>query len=469
MKVFKRIVFIAILSFSTSSISQIKLASFFSDHMVLQQQEKVAIWGYDMPNTIVSVLGSWGGQSSTEVDQDGKWRLQIQTPVAGGPYELKIKGSTEVLLQDVLIGEVWFCSGQSNMSMPVRGFSNQPVYDSNEAILNARNPFIRSFDVERKASLKPLEDVTGTWKRTESATVRKFSAIAYFFGKKLQENLNVPIGIIHSSWGGSTMEAWTNEKTILDFESLSISYKNPDDTDEKRKSPTLLYNAMVHPFLGYRIKGMIWYQGESNRKRPEQYKKLFPAMIDSWRSEWNQGMFPFYFVQIAPFRYKDVNAAFIREAQLQIMQKVSNVGMVVTLDVGDCTSIHPGEKKIIANRLAYWALSKAYKTKGIGYSGPVYREVLKNVEGKMTLEFDYTKYGLSSFGKELTGFEIAGDDKRFYKAEAKINDDKTLNVWSAKVKKPVAVRYAFDNCVEGTLFNTQGLPASSFRTDNWKE
>ena len=258
-----------------------------------------------------------------------------------------------------------------------------------------------------------------------------------------------------------------NEESLKDFTQLEIPREVPEQA--VMKPPTLLYNGMLHPFIGYTIKGALWYQGESNRNRAKEYQELFPAMIDFWRSQWNQGDFPFYFVQIAPFGYKDGNAAYLREAQMLTMKNTINTGMAVTMDIGECRFIHPKEKKLVGERLAYWALSKNYGIEGIAFSGPIYRNMKRKDDGKIEVSFDYAENGLSSFSNELTGFEIAGEDRQFYPAMAQLNWNKTVNVWSKEVPSPVAVRYAFNNCIHGTLFNNEGLPASSFRTDVWEE
>lgn len=462
------LLFICILIHSLA-FSQIKLPSFFADHMVLQQSENVNIWGYDKAKTKIKVSGSWGEEATVKSEKDGSWKVQLKTPKAGGPYTLEIEGSNEVTLQDVMIGEVWLCSGQSNMQMTVYGYGNQPVNGSQEAILNSKNDRIRMFTAKRTYHEIPQKDVEGDWKLAAPATVGNFSAAAYFFGKKLESILDVPVGLIVTSWGGSSAEAWTDKETLSQFKTITI----PNEVNTKRpnQSPTALYNGMLHPFIGYSIKGAIWYQGESNRLRASEYNALMTAMITSWRTQWNQGSFPFYFTQIAPFNYgTGGNSAYLREAQLHTMQTLENTGMAVTLDIGDARYIHPREKKTVGDRLAYWALAKDYGVAGIEYSGPIYKEIKSISKGKIELLFENSPNGINSFGKELTGFEIAGEDKVFYPAQAKIGRPKNvLTVHSEKVPNPVAVRYAFHNTSEATLFSTAGLPASSFRTDNWEE
>ena len=467
MKLLKTLLLTLFLCIATVSFAQIELPAFFSDHMVLQQNSNVSIWGSDKPGSNIKIIGSWGAESTASVNSKGQWKLKINTPSYGGPYNLSIKGSNAVTLNNVLIGEVWLCSGQSNMEMPVKGFNNQPIDGSGEAILNSKNSQIRLFTVKRAASLEPLSKVEGQWDEATPASVRDFSATAYFFGKKLNTLLNVPIGLIHTSWGGSSVEAWMEKEAFSEYKNIAL----PKELPEKglHQTPTLLYNAMINPLVGYGIKGAIWYQGESNRNRAEEYSRLFPTMIKTWRQRWQLGEFPFYFVQIAPYGYNDGNAGFVREAQLHTMKTVEHTGMAVTMDIGDCDFIHPREKKLVGDRLALWALSKDYGIDGIAYSGPVYKEIDEIKEGRIKLSFDYTDNGLSSYGKALTGFEIAGSDKVFHPAEANINGDKSLSVWSSQVSQPVAVRYAFKNCEAGSLFNTEGLPATSFRTDTWEE
>jgi len=466
MRIIKTLLFLILINSTTSVTSQTKLPAFFSSNMVFQQNEKVAVWGEDKPNVTIKIIGSWGEESVVKSNQNGTWKLKIQTPKAGGPYTVTIKGSDEIVLNNILIGEVWLCSGQSNMDMAVIGFKNQPINGSNEAILNATNSQIRLFEVKRNTSTSPLDDVSGSWNMAQPKTVKSFSATAYFFAKKLQQTLNVPIGVIQSSWGGTPIESWTDLATVSKIKAIKPINSNTNIKPQKVVSS--LYNAMIHPFAGYSIKGVIWYQGESNRSRAAEYKLLFPAMIKSWRANWNQGEFPFYFVQIAPFGYGDEFSPYLREAQLYTMQQVENTGMAVTLDIGDCNYIHPREKKLVGERLAYWALARNYDFKEIGFSGPLYKKMEKTPNGKISVYFDFATNGLSSFGKELTGFEIAGEDKVFVPAKAKIMKDTSLMVWSDEIKKPIAVRYAFYNCIKGTLFNVEGLPASSFRTDDWE-
>jgi sialate O-acetylesterase len=456
------------------TFSQTKLPSFFGDGMVFQQKTDASIWGKDQPHTKISIKTTWGAKARTKSDASGKWKTTLKTPTAGGSYEVEIAGSQRVILKNVLVGEVWFCSGQSNMERTLEGKINEPVYGSNEAILNSKNSNIRFFTAERQMTIDPADDIKGVWQESSPKTAKNFSAVAYFFGKKIYDITNTPIGLISSSWGGTGSEAWTDSATLAKHIKTQSREEIQKLITENKMASTVLFNGMIHPFLDFDIAGVIWYQGENNKyaKRAEEYKKVFPAMIEAWREKWNQGKFPFYFVQIAPFQSDKGNSALVREAQLQTMQKLENTGMVVTLDVGDCGNIHPPQKKEVGDRLAYWALAKQYGMEGITFSGPIYKShEVKN--DSILVKFDYAEVGLTSFGQELTGFQIAGADEKFYPAKVEIqkapNMLGSLKVYSPEVKKPVAVRYAYDHCIKGSIFNVAGLPASPFRTDTWEK
>jgi sialate O-acetylesterase len=651
--------------------TKIELPSIFSDNMVLQQKSDVNFWGKAEANLNVTLTGSWGEQTKSEVKSDGTFALKLKTPKAGGPYTVSLQiGNNTITYRNVLIGEVWICSGQSNMEMPLMGWPPASLIDgSDEAIKNANNDNIRLFTVTRAISVKKENNCTGNWDLMTSTTAANFSATAFFFGTKLYNELKVPIGLIHTSWGGTPAEAWTdadhlqqlgdfntiiedvknseaeyseytkwlNAHRIIDVRNTnietrwqnlncdddSVSNVNFDDSNWKimklpggweasevgtfdgiiwfRKkiqipdtwinqdlvlnlgpiddcdrtfvngklvgayekdgfwqtdriykvakelvqsnelvisvrvtdtqgggglwgipeklnlqlestketvslvgewkylpvaeyreqkfyvfgvdknnfydkpklkfelspySPTTLYNAMINPLVPYNIKGAIWYQGEANTGNPNQYQKLFPMMIQSWRDNWQLGDFPFYYVQIAPYNYgSQTFSELLREAQFKSLS-VKNSGMVVTLDIGNPNDIHPSNKKDVGERLAFWALAKTYNKK-VNYSGPVYKS-MKVEKDKIKLTFDFAKSGLVL--KELNGennFMIAGSDKVFKKAKIKIDGNKLI-VFSDEVKNPVAVRYAFTNISEATLFNKFGLPSSSFRIDDWE-
>ncbi len=458
---------IILLSFSMGHASELRLPALVGDHMLLQQQSPVTIWGWAKPGTKVTLQASWlSNRNIVNVNGEGKWESIFYTPKAGGPYEIEIKSDTVIVLKDILIGEVWVCSGQSNMFMPLKGYLSQPVLGGNDYIAQKNNKNLRVFSVRKAYSLTLLDNCEGNWTDSNPKDIADFSAVAYFFGKYLQEILNIPIGLIHSSCGSSYIESWTARNVLEDnFEKLDFSYV--DTVDQLGPAvPTVLFNAMINPLQKYTIRGLIWYQGEANRFQPELYSQLFPAMIRDWRERWREE-FPFYFVQLAPFgrNVPDNSAAIFREVQLNTMLEVPNTGMVVTIDIGERDNIHPAEKMLVGKRLAYWALAKTYGMKGIGYCGPVYREM--TIQGdEAILTFDYAEDGFSTFGKVLENFAVAGEDKVFYPARALIKG-KELVVSSDSVEKPVAVRYCWENFAVGNLYNTRGLPASSFRTDNW--
>jgi sialate O-acetylesterase len=463
----KKILFVQVILFVSclQMYSQTKLAEIFGDSMVLQQNSDVAVWGIDKPNTTISIQSSWGQIAKTTSDSKGHWQLKIKTIKAGGPYLLNVTGSQKIVLKDVLLGEVWLCSGQSNMQMPMKGFAGQPINNSNDFILKSANSQLRYFNVKRQLGVEPINKIAGgKWEIASPATTPNVSAVAYFYGKMLQETLKVPVGLICSSWGGTPAEGWTSKETLAsNFPDMNLAVTKEN---LNQGSPSGLYNGMIHPLVPFGIKGVIWYQGENNKNRYQNYEKLFSAMIGNWRTVFQQADMPFYFVQIAPYIYsKEINSAFLRETQLKTMLNTKNTGMVVTLDVGEEYSIHPAEKQKVGERLAYWSLAKTYKIEGIEFSGPVYKS-MEVKDAKVYLTFDFAKNGVFSPSRTVDNFEIAGEDKVFYPAKAKINKGE-LEVWNDTITKPVAVRYGWNNFLTASLFNTAGLPASSFRTDNW--
>jgi sialate O-acetylesterase len=354
------------------------------------------------------------------------------------------------------------------MEMPMKGYRNQPVLGSNEYIATSSNNQIRLITVPRAASLTPLDDFQGEWKLCEPENVAEFSATAYFFGLMLNKVLNVPVGLICSSWGGTRIEPWMSEEGLKPFDWVKLPDKTAKVEKLSQQTPTVLFNAMINPIAGYGIRGAIWYQGESNRNEPAQYQKLMPGLALNWRAVWGIGEFPMYYVQIAPYDYGQggLNSAYLREAQLKASTAIPNFGMACIMDTGEKDCIHPANKKAAGDRLAYLALVKTYGKKGFACEGPVLKEM--KVEGNMVyLTFDNAPNGLTSFVKMLSCFEVAGANKRFYPAQAFITGA-GITLFSPSVAQPVAVRYAFKDFVIGDLFNTEGLPASSFRTDDWE-
>ena len=459
--------FFLLVIISTSLFAEVKVPAIFGDNMVLQQQTDAAIWGETSPNKTVKVTTSWNRKSySTRADAQGNWKVKVQTPAAGGPYSVTISDGKVLRLKNVLIGEVWICSGQSNMQMPMRGYFNQPVLNSNQDIATSANHSIRLFTIKREKSLTRQKDFTGEWLECVPENVADFSAVAYYFGRMIQQTLKVPVGLICSAWGGTRIEPWISENGFENFDWVILPDKN-GTSDFSPQTPTVLFNKMIAPMVGYALRGALWYQGESNRNEPAHYEKLMPGLIKNWRTEWQIGDFPFYYCQIAPFDYgpSGINSAYLREAQLKASTVLPNIGMACLMDVGEEHCIHPANKKVAGERLAYLALAQTYGRKGFEYSGPVLKDI--TIEGPVVkLRFAHANNGLTTFGKELTHFTVAGENKRFVPAKAFITRQ-GITVFSPVVAKPVAVRYAFDNFVVGELFNTEGLPASSFRTDEW--
>ena len=645
--------------FRVSNAQELKIPAIFSDNMVLQQKSNVPVWGWDAPGKVIQVTGSWNNKTEKAItDNTGKWMLKLSTPSAGGPFTLIINGEKSIAFQNVMIGEVWICSGQSNMEMPMSGWGVQTVQNSENFIKQASDyPNIRLFNEQRKIATTPQSDCSGHWVNSSSESVATFSAAGYFFGLELYKRLNIPVGLIMTTWGGTPSEAWTSAEEISkysDFKSqlayltnhdqhitdsikfikdladwqsklkvennvyqgdvqkwmsqslvdstwtkiavpegwqndsklqyftgmvwfrktieipkewegkdLSVEFGIIDEMDmcwmndyklgeqmvvdnwdtprkyilpaEKVKAgfntiairmintqstggilgpktklkvypvkdgdikaislagewkykididqskmpayplnrgalypyyPSVLFNGMINPLIPFAVKGAIWYQGESNVNDAKLYGQIFPAMVKCWRSLWNQGDFPFYYVQIAPFDYgSDAHSELLREAQLKSLKTIPNSGMAVTMDIGTIKGIHPPNKEAVGKRLANWALAMDYGIKDLTVSGPIYTKMMIE-DQEIRLYFDYAKKGLEAIGGELTNFEIAGNDHKFFPAMAVIENN-TVVVSNFAVPEPVAVRYGWSNTATPNLFNTEGLPASPFRTDNW--
>ena len=653
------VLILSVFSCQANQTIGLRIDQLFSDHMVLQQKEEITIWGAYTPGQSVIVSANWGDNISTKSDNQGAWKLNLSTPSAGGPYSIKIETrDSTIVLNDILIGEVWLASGQSNMEMPLKGWPpNDLIMNSDKEIAEAEYADIRMFNVNRNFSTTPIDSVNGKWTPASDKTAGDFSATAYFFARRLHRALNVPIGIIHASWGGTPVEAWTSKDRLADMghftkildemesseiqkttdnwfqqwpiiqkpntaekwqdlyffdldataedfddshwinvelpgrfdhlvsdefdgavwfrktvyideptsdyvltigaiDDMDITFingekigglsgagfwnvtremtvphsllkkgnntiairaidtggpgafvgpmtlsndsgniisidgswkyktiaeihmnnfyvynlttdmsKRPDIVKFHPNLPTVLFNGMINPLIPYIIKGTIWYQGEANVGRDEDYKILFPLMIEDWRQRWGFD-FPFYYVQIAPFIYNpnpdEQVSQKLRDAQRHSL-KVDKTGMVVTLDIGNPTNIHPANKQDVGKRLAGLALANDYG-KDLVSSGPLFKEVNK-LGDKLIIEFDYVGSGLVASGIGLTGFEIAGQDKKYVTAEARIVDDK-VTVYNPEIISPVFVRYAWRDNSDATLFNIEGLPASSFTSED---
>ena len=491
---------------AANAVADVRLARIFSDHAVLQQRKPVPVWGTAEPGEKVTV--EFRGQKvSTVTGDDGEWRVTLKPMPAGGSFQMTVRGNNTIVLDDVLVGEVWTCSGQSNMEWPVAVSNN-----AEQEIAQANYPQIRLFMVPKAVSDRPLKDLNGgAWQPCTPETVRNFSAVGYFFARELHRTLRVPVGMIQSAWGGTPAESWTSKPTLMANPSLRYLLENwrraeanyplalenyqkqlaewekaaaqaraegkpepkkPDPPQNPRTNPwkpSGLFNAMIAPIVPYALQGAIWYQGESNAGRAYEYRTLFPAMIQDWREAWAQGDFPFLFVQLANFMAVkpepgESTWAELREAQTMTLA-LPKTGMAVAIDIGDADDIHPRNKQDVGKRLALNALAIAYGKKVV-YSGPLY-ERMKREGNAIRLHFKHVNGGLTTpNGEPLRGFAIAGADRKFVWADARIEGN-TVVASSPQVPEPVAVRYAWADNPKCNLYNRAGLPASPFRTDDW--
>ena len=499
--------------------AEVKLPAVIGDHMVIQQGQPVAVWGWAAKNEQVTVRLA-GAERTVRAAADGKWRVTFDPLKAGGPaLEMTVRGEKgpDIVVKDILVGEVWLCSGQSNMEWAMDWLPNP-----NPEIMRADHPNLRLFQVPKKTADRPKEDVVAKWAPCSPASVRPFSAVAYYYGLELHKKLGVPVGVIESAWGGTLIEPWTppagfeavpDTKTILNAQMAKYEdYRKqmekdlpaweawvketekalktkaeipaeplngafPSNPYDDPQAPTALYNGMVHALTPFAIRGAIWYQGESNRNDGLLYEKKMAALIKGWREAWKLGDFPFYYVQIAPYDYgydRDMKGSpvvdalrlpLLWEAQTNALS-LPNTGMAVVTDIANLSDIHPVNKVDVARRLALWARAKIYGEKDLVYSGPLYRSMA--VDGdKAKIAFDSVGGGLTTNdGQPPVWFEIAGDDHVFYRAEAEISGD-TVVVRSPRVASPKAVRFGWSELAVPNLVNKEGLPASPFRTDKW--
>ena len=460
----------ALFAAATTISAKVVLPKIFASGMVMQQQTDANLWGEAKADATVKIATSWNKKTvSVKAGNDGKWTAKIQTPAAGGPYSITFNDGEKTVIDNILVGELWICSGQSNMEMPMKGFKNQPVENAVEDILHSGDSKMRLFTVKRTSLFQPATDVVGEWKEASPEAVRNFSATAYYFGRELRRMLNVPVGLIVTSWGGSSCEAWMNRDWLKAFPQIELP-ASQETIKSKNRTATVLYNGMLHPLVGISMRGVIWYQGEENVSRSGYYADLFSRMIKGWREEWKEGDCPFYYRQIAPYDYNIIgwgqyNSAFLREQQAKAEKMNKNIGMACLMDAGLEYGIHPRKKQLAGMRLALLALDKTYGIKGITSETARYKDVeFKGDTAVITFEragmWVYGKDGLKS---DL--FEVAGEDRVFHPAKAWIERSK-LYVKCDEVKKPVAVRYAFKDWADGDLF-CDGLPVSSVRTDNW--
>jgi sialate O-acetylesterase len=455
----KTIFMIISLLFITGLQAEIRLPAIIGDHMVLQQKSEVKIWGWSNPDEQISISSSWDtAQVKFRANSGGRWEVKIKTPVAGGPYDIRLKGRNEIIIRDVLIGEVWVLGGQSNMEWS--GAQNLP--QSLEEMPNANNNRIRLFYVSKKVSDYPQDDLHGQWVVCNPEAMRTFSAIGYFFGKKVFEATSYPMGLINSNWGGTPAETWTPSELVESDPVLKEAAAKQQPNNYRPEKPGIAYNAMIYPLIQFSIAGALWYQGESNAGTHTSYQKLFTEMIGAWRKAWEKE-FPFYYVQIAPFSYGDnLNGPMLREAQSK-SQSYPKTGMVVISDlVDDVKDIHPKNKKDVAARLANMALAEVYGQPIKHYKSPSYKSMVVEKD-KLRISFNNAETGLMSKGGDPTEFYIAGEDHVYVPATAKIQGSEVL-VWNKNVKNPVSVRFGFNSIAMPNLFSKEGLPVDLFRT-----
>lgn len=509
-------------TFMTNSavVADIKLPAIFGEHMVLQQNQNDKVWGKADPNedVEVSIARLVDGTAkpvqskSTKADAQGRWSVTLDPMKAdNASYVLNVTGKNKITLNDVAIGEVWLCSGQSNMQWDVA-----VANDADLELLAAKDTGIRLITVPLVGTQEPKDDFQGHWELCSPDSARHFSAVGYFFGRQLHRTLGVPVGLIDDAWGGSACEAWIRRDLLEKDEKYrplierweKIEKEMPEAVERYQKAlaerkeaqakakeagkgaprgfppqdprgqltgnarPGNIYNGVLKPTIGYGIKGVIWYQGETNAGRAYQYRDLFPLMIQSWRDEWGIGDFPFYWVQLADFMTEKSTPApsawaELREAQTMTMSRLPNTGQAVIIDLGEAQDIHPRNKQDVAMRLARWALARDYGFK-IPYESPRYKS-METKDNKITLTFDHTNGGLKAFDiAEVQGFTIAGADQVFHNAKAKIVGSSKVEVWSDEVSQPVAVRYAWADNPICNLYGIGGLPVTPFRTDDWK-
>lgn len=455
----------AAFTIALSASAEVKLPAVFSNHMVLQHYQRTPVFGWAAPCEEVQVLLDGNLLAKGKANEQGEWKVELLPHAAGGPHKLVVEGSDSRLqVDDVYFGEVWICSGQSNMAMRVGNTTN-----AKEKIAEAAWPKIRMFTVPRKPADKPQNDCDGKWQVCSPDTVSGFSAAGYFFARELHRELDMPVGMLHASWGGTLAEAWTSLGALEAKEELRPIVERIETTKEHKNRASHLYNGMLCPLMPYGIRGAIWYQGESNVGRAAQYATLFSTMIRDWRAKWSHGNFPFYFVQLAPFHY-DWNdsselCAELWDSQFKTLRGMSNTGMVVTTDIAMLDDIHPKNKQDVGKRLALWALSETYGRTDVTCSGPLYRSH-KVVDGKLQIHFNYAVGLATRDGEPLNEFTIAGEDQQFVPAQAKIDGNKIV-VWSDDVPEPAAVRMGWRNTAQPNLINAASLPASPFRTDDW--
>jgi sialate O-acetylesterase len=458
----KKILLCLLVSYVSVSLANVRLPAVIADNMVLQQHSAAQLWGWSEPQEKIYITTSWNNRTdSVKGSRDGKWLLSVPTPAAGGPYTIRIKGYNTIELQGVLIGEVWVCSGQSNMEMS----QSWGLPDVKSEFSSCANNRIRFFHIPKTTAVQPQDDCKAAWTVCDSNELKTFSAVAYFFGKKVNQQLDVPVGLIEAAWGGTAAEVWTPEELVNGDTALKHAASLLQPSGSWPYHPGYCYNGMIAPIIPFNIAGVLWYQGESNAGTARTYTQLLDTMVSSWRRAWNAPL-PFYYVQIAPFAYGGrEDAALLREQQAAFMRK-ERTGMVVISDlVDDTTDIHPKNKHDVGYRLATWALGDTYHQKNIVYRSPAYHDLAIKGEQAIVSITD-APGGLKIAGSAVRALSIAGEDKVFYPAQVRIEGNRLI-VTSPRVKRPVAVRYQYSNAGIGNITSNDGLPLGPFRTDVW--
>jgi len=444
------------------AFAKIVLPSVFSDNMVLQQNSEVTIWGWGNPGETLKIVAGWNSADTLKVKagNNAKWTATLKTRPAGGPYSIIISGSSNIELKNVMLGEVWICSGQSNMEWSV----NHLIQNGEEEAANANHPGIRIFHIPKIGAEFPQQTCNTTWTVCSPETMRSTSAVGYFFAREIHQKLNVPVGIIVAAWGGSPAEVWI-EKSLIENNPELNKNRYTEKYEWWPDKPGALYNSMIAPVVPFGIAGAIWYQGESNCVNHPVYASLMKTLIENWRRDFNKE-FPFYFVQIAPYEYgENGTSEFVREQQAKIEVLVPKTGMVVVSDLVDnIKDIHPRNKLAVGKRLANFALAETYKQEIGAYKSPAY-ESMQVAGNKIRLTFKNVLTGLRSTGKTPAQFLVAGPNQIFFPAVAKI-DGKTILVSSKEIANPVAVRFCFDDISMPDVFSSEGLPLAPFRTDD---
>lgn len=456
----------------------VEIPSIISDGMVMQRNDTVAIWGKASSKGMFSIVTSWDKKKyKVKPDSSNKWIVYIKTGDAGQQtHSIKIFADSLITVKNILFGEVWLCSGQSNMEITPKGYSGEPVFEGNNMLANANNSNIRFFKVPQATYISPSTDCQAKWQESNSSSLAGFSAVGYNFGKIINDILDVPVGLIQATWGGTPVESWTSVDVLKMIDAEAYGKLDSLETIYKERgpwTPSVIFNGMINPLIPYGIKGILWYQGESNTFwNYNIYDKTFSSMISDWRNRWNSDSLSFFFVQIAPYDYfndnKGMLSAIVREKQEMVDNNLHNTGMAVTMDLGREFSVHPPDKITVSERLAFIALSESYSFTEVAYKGPRFKLMEINEKNEAIISFENAEGGLFSPQNEIEGFEIAGKDRVFQPAKAQIIDyGKHLKVYNENVADPVAVRYCFKDWCVGKLYNTAGLPASSFRTDKW--